>query len=987
MNKAQLPTHADTFGSYLRLLRRRARLSQTELSVAVGYSTGQISMLENGQRAPDVTTVAARFADALGLDPQEEAALRLLDLARAMVHPGAAAGQSAGRHRAKTAPPPQTGAQTELHEEELGTLEEIPPLPDSHVRRPALESQINEWLRRERRAVLCGLPGMGKTTLAAAFAHHYARHHPVFWLTLELSWNQTPEELLRQLALFALANDARGTHVPVLRRIAAGSVPGPIRQQIATVCAALQGIGSPLLIFDDAHHVASRPEIMELFRTLAARAPYCRLLFATREALELAGLSQVRVDGLERNEGLHLAAALSAGSASDSAPASDPNPLQHFDPLFVQTAGNPLLLRLGLGQLGRNDDPMRSPAGNRWVGQLATTLLERLPASPRRLAEFLAIWRGPLDLAEPLLAEILESQLPGYAHAPAVEGLERGQMILQESHAYLHPLVRKPLEANLAQRRSAAVQLHRLAASVAMRRKEWVEAAHHWTQAGDWAQAAALLTGELTGALPAGQIFPAVAVIDQLLDRPGEPAPAEEERTWRARLLARRGDLLINTLRAAEARANYRAAMQATAEPVARAQLAHQLARSLLHIGQARDALQLCEDAAQTLAHRLDADSRQLRIQLGGLHTRALIGLGQLDEAATFCTQAIEVARTMRLEHPTQAEKICAEAWRGLGYIARRQGRVAEAKPCFERAAAHARAAGLQNEEAETLIYLSATMRDLGDFAGAGQTAAQALVVAEHAGNDFLASHILHHISITGYYHNDLATALACSQQAAHRQQQMGDSEGLVSCDILQALVFAAMGDLGPAAAAVERARANSQLFDNRWLQGMALYVYGIVHTFGIRLAAAEQALGEALQIEEFASDRPMRASALLFLGINAVAQGKLAEAHAVATQVPPEIAEKSTIEVALLAGLFRGMLCLAAGDSAGAAASARQTRRRGEESGYLIYAAEAGQILQAVATPPALAQLPAFVCCQFEQSPAGRPAPSPTPLRSPLSP
>ena len=200
------------------------------------------------------------------------------------------------------------------------------------------------------------------------------------------------------------------------------------------------------------------------------------------------------------------------------------------------------------------------------------------------------------------------------------------------------------------------------------------------------------------------------------------------------------------------------------------------------------------------------------------------------------------------------------------------------------------------------------------------------------------------------------------------------------------ALVFAAMGNLGPAAAAVERACANSQLFDNRWLQGMALYVYGIVHTFGDRLAAAEQALREAIQLEEFASDRPMHASALLFLGINAVAQGKLAEAHAVAAQVSPEMAEKSTIEVALLAGLFRGMLSLAAGDSPGAAATARQTRRRGEESGYLIYAAEAGQILQAVATPPALAQLPAFVCCQFEQSPAGQPTPSPVPLRSPLS-
>ena len=52
-----------TFGDLLKFLRRRAGLSQRELSIAVGYSESQISRLEQHQRPPDGAAVAARFPD------------------------------------------------------------------------------------------------------------------------------------------------------------------------------------------------------------------------------------------------------------------------------------------------------------------------------------------------------------------------------------------------------------------------------------------------------------------------------------------------------------------------------------------------------------------------------------------------------------------------------------------------------------------------------------------------------------------------------------------------------------------------------------------------------------------------------------------------------------------------------------------------------------------------------------------------------------
>ena len=70
-----------TFGDLLRFLRRRAGITQIELSIAVGYSHPQISRLEQNLRQPDIPTIEARFLSPLLLDDQPQAVARLLELA------------------------------------------------------------------------------------------------------------------------------------------------------------------------------------------------------------------------------------------------------------------------------------------------------------------------------------------------------------------------------------------------------------------------------------------------------------------------------------------------------------------------------------------------------------------------------------------------------------------------------------------------------------------------------------------------------------------------------------------------------------------------------------------------------------------------------------------------------------------------------------------------------------------------------------------
>jgi tetratricopeptide (TPR) repeat protein/transcriptional regulator with XRE-family HTH domain len=107
------PDQFSTFGELLKFLRRRADLTQRELSIAVGYSDTQISRMEQNQRVPDPATLSARFAPALHIEQEPEWVARLLELA------------AKARDAAAAAPAPEGHAETPLNsryrlEDEIG---------------------------------------------------------------------------------------------------------------------------------------------------------------------------------------------------------------------------------------------------------------------------------------------------------------------------------------------------------------------------------------------------------------------------------------------------------------------------------------------------------------------------------------------------------------------------------------------------------------------------------------------------------------------------------------------------------------------------------------------------------------------------------------------------------------------------------------------------------------------------------------------------
>jgi WD40 repeat protein/transcriptional regulator with XRE-family HTH domain len=82
MTLSSISPHSFTsFGDLLKYLRRRQRLTQLELSIAVGYSESQITRLEKNQRLPDLAAVKALFVPALHLENEPELTKHFLELA------------------------------------------------------------------------------------------------------------------------------------------------------------------------------------------------------------------------------------------------------------------------------------------------------------------------------------------------------------------------------------------------------------------------------------------------------------------------------------------------------------------------------------------------------------------------------------------------------------------------------------------------------------------------------------------------------------------------------------------------------------------------------------------------------------------------------------------------------------------------------------------------------------------------------------------
>jgi predicted ATPase/DNA-binding XRE family transcriptional regulator len=266
-----------TFGALLRYLRRRARLQQRDLAIAVGYSEGQICRLEQNRRLPDLSTLAARFIPALDLDDQPELAAQLLELA------AAARNADAVTVPAGDAPPITANEQPAL--QSAPRLGNLPTPLTPLINRTREVAAINTCLERDdvHLVTLVGPPGIGKTRLGLHVAGAWQDRFRDGVYFVALAPVRDPDQVLPAIA-HALGIQKTGEPVLDTMRAAVGG-----RQM--------------LLVLDNFEQVAdAAPQVAELLRAV----PQVKALVTSRAALHLSGEHLFVVPPLDRPDPRNL---------------------------------------------------------------------------------------------------------------------------------------------------------------------------------------------------------------------------------------------------------------------------------------------------------------------------------------------------------------------------------------------------------------------------------------------------------------------------------------------------------------------------------------------------------------------------------------------------------------------------------------------------------------------------------------------------------
>lgn len=259
-------------------------MTQSDLAAAVGYSVAMISSLEQGDRLPDVTFVAARFAPALALQDDPALAARLV----------AAAASARGLHQPVTATVTRT---ITVAVEEVDAPEPLPAPPTPLIGR---ERDLDLICRRlaghqGRLLTLTGAPGVGKTRLALEVAQRMA---PLY------------ADGARLVELAAVEDAAA---VPLALALALALEPGraaPAEQVIAHLRRK-----ELLLVLDNMEQILPAAAFV---RDLLAACPRVGVIATSRERLHLRGEQRYQVAPLPLADAAALFLARAAADLADS---------------------------------------------------------------------------------------------------------------------------------------------------------------------------------------------------------------------------------------------------------------------------------------------------------------------------------------------------------------------------------------------------------------------------------------------------------------------------------------------------------------------------------------------------------------------------------------------------------------------------------------------------------------------------------------------
>jgi tetratricopeptide (TPR) repeat protein len=505
----------------------------------------------------------------------------------------------------------------------------------------------------------------------------------------------------------------------------------------------------------------------------------------------------------------------------------------------------------------------------------------------------------------------------------------------------------------VAEAREDARVAHRAAAEVAeLAQGDLVEAARQYFLAGDFKAAADVVWDQGQLLSNQGRALEAVDVLDQILATVSELPKIRDRADIMRRLLTTRGDLLLNTVRAEEAEANFREAL-ALASGAIRTTLTQRLAVSLTQRGRAAEALAMIREAYKDLPdqHLL------IRAQLKIVESGALMALSRLEEAEPTNLEALALCDQLALAMPFIVAGIRARANNSLGTINAIRHHRTEALAHWKYAVDTARLAGLRSLEYRCQGNIANLLYEMGDLTSA-MTACELAIEGLQSINDLHGmARFMHLRANLLYTRGNVAASLEMAREACQVKDQLGDRHSLLVSRNQEVKSLFALGRVREAMPLIDHAFAELDTLGDDRLRGYWLMLWTELHMFSGEPSRARDSAREAMALPIMLDDVKLQSDCCNHLALALLAEGQLDTAfHTLlpeATGIP---------EIDLEHDLIAALLDLARGDREAMAANVNAIANRAHEGGYLIFELRARHILHASSNSLPYSEMPALV-------------------------